>query len=175
MKKQAFTLIELLIVLAIIALVSALVVPRLVTENPAAVRNEFIAALNGLLHFAWQQSVSSSKPHKISFDMQKKTVTLFEGKYNAAKKEFEYNPVTIAQVNTKIFFPELIVFKKFLIEGFDEMSRFVGGQTTEIWFFVNQQGIAQRVSFLLMQEIKEIRIERWYDLHPFTVQFSERP
>jgi len=173
MKKTGFTLIELMIVLAILGLVSVLVLPNFMKKNASKQRSESIEQLNGLLHFAWQQSVTQAKPHQILFNFEKKTISLYQGKFSESKDEFEYVPLKVPHVATTIYIPQDIRIKRFIVDGFDEMARFIGGATTESWFFMNDRGIAQQTTIVIAQT-DQPGTEFIYDVHPFTGQLIER-
>jgi len=174
-KKHGFTLIELMVVLVIIGLVSAMIIPNFVRKNSATERRNFIDALNGLLYFAWQQSVTKNVTYKINFDTEKNRVMLLEGTFDSTKNEIVYKSVKTSHFPTEIKIPGIIMVKKFIVEGFDEMKRFVGGKTTEIWFFINNQGISQHISISLAGAEKgRDTKEYFYDINPFLVQFFEK-
>lgn len=173
MKKTGFTLIELMIVLAILGLVSALVLPNFLKKSASKQRKTCIEQLNGLLHVAWQQSVTQARPYKIVFDFEKKMVTLSQGIFSDTKKEYEYKPFNMTHLITSIRLPDEIRIKRFIVDGFDEMSRFMGGATTESWFFINNRGIAQQATIVITQNDMP-GTEFIYDIHPFTGQLVER-
>lgn len=175
-KKSGFSLIELMIVLLIIGLVSAIIIPNFVRKNPTKERNNFINSLNGLLFFAWQQSVTKNTAYKINFDTDNNIVTLLEGHFDSTKNETVYKSIKVSYFMTTVKIPDSIIIKKFIVEGFDEMKRFAGGKTTEIWFFVNNQGISQQISISLVSEEKNKETkEYFYNINPFLVQFFARP
>lgn len=174
MKKTGFTLIELMIVLVILGLVSALVLPNFMKKNASKQRAQCIEQLNGLLHFAWQQSVTQAKPYQIMFDFDRKSISLHQGRFSESNADFEYVPFKVSHFATTIYIPQDIRIKRFIIDGFDEMGRFMGGATTESWFFINDRGIAQQVTIVITQTDKP-GTEFIYDIHPFTAQFVERP
>jgi len=174
MKKSGFTLIELMIVLAILGLVSVLVIPSFLKKNASKQRKTCIEQLNGLLHIAWQQSVTHAKPFKIVFDFEKNLISLHQGVLSPTKGEYEYKPYKVSHLTTFINLPNDIRIKRFIVDGFDEMSRFTGGKTTESWFFINEHGIAQQATIIITQHDMP-GTEFIYDVHPFMGQLMERP
>lgn len=173
MKKVGFTLIELMIVLVILGLVSALVLPNFAKKSPLKQRKQYIEQLNGLLHIAWQQSVVQAQPYKIVFDFEKKLISIHQGIFVDLKQEYEYKPFKISHATTLLSIPDDIRIKRFIIDGFDEMSRFMSGATTESWFFINDRAIAQQVTIVITQSDQK-GSEFIYDMHPFTLQLMER-
>jgi prepilin-type N-terminal cleavage/methylation domain-containing protein len=74
--KAGFTLIEILVALAIIALVATVVIPNLWQRKPYYERQQFIRNLNALSNMAWQKALTTHKIHKLQFDLARRTAFL---------------------------------------------------------------------------------------------------
>ena len=76
MRKQGFTLIEIVVAIAIIGFVATILVPNLFAPTAAKERKNFIAAVNGLLYLGWQQALITHKIHTATFNFHKKKIYL---------------------------------------------------------------------------------------------------
>lgn len=147
MRKSAFTLLEILIAIAIVAAMAVVIMPNFGPRKASKEREAFIAKLNSLTQFAWQHALTQNKLHKVAFDFKTKLVSVEQAtlaKDTQGQPKFE--PVNITYVDTQLAWPENLQIKNFIIEGHDEMSRFVGRDTGETWFFIVPDGLAQRVT-----------------------------
>ena len=145
--KHGFTLIEIMITLAIIGLMAAVIGPNLGRKKAGQERKEFLARLSSLTQLAWQNALTHNKLYKVSFDFKKRTVSLEQAtNQKDAKGESKFEPVKIPHLQTSISWPEFLQVKNFYIEGFDEATRFAGRDTGETWFFVVPDGLTQRVT-----------------------------
>jgi len=172
--RAAFSLLELLIVMAIMAILASVVIPNFRGAQPRYEREQFIARLNALMQFAWQQAITTYKIHRVSFDLQKRLVTVFhEVKLPEKKREPVFKPVT-GNVRASFTWPEQISIKEFIIEGFDEMKRSAGKKTEEIWFYVIPDGLTQMVIINAFDE-KDTKAGKPRTislvLNPFNAQF----
>jgi len=170
--RAGFTLIELIVVIALIGAVTAIVVPQLGGRKSQEERKQFIVQLNALLRFSWQRAVASGNVGKVTFDFEKQRVTLSEG---TGKKDDKGKPITqpIVRVyqNTKLTIPSQLVVKNFYIEGFDEAA---GRELTTAYFLITPEGIAQSVVINFV-DTKDKRAGRGRPvglvLNPFSAQF----
>lgn len=145
--KHGFTLLELLITIAIIGLMAAVIAPNLGKKKAGQERKEFLARLSSLTQLAWQNALIQNKLHKVIFDFKKKTVSLEQASAQKDPKgQPKFEPLKVAHVPTSISWPEYLQIKNFFIEGFDEATRFAGRDTGETWFFVVPDGMTQRVT-----------------------------
>ncbi len=171
-----FTLFELLIVIAIIAVLGAIIMPNLQRTTPRYEREAFIARLNALVQLGWQQAVIKHKIHKVQFDVGKNIVSLHQdtGQRDLGGDPL-FKPVKGLYLSTSFTWPDQFRIKQFFVEGFDEMSRFVGRKTAEIWFYLMPEGMTQDV-VINMVDTKDLRNRKprpvGLVLNPFTAQFK---
>src|SRR5689334_14823272 len=175
MRKNGFSLVELMIALVIIGIVSAIVLPAITRRSAVQERRLFVSRLNALLQFAWQQSITRKVAHRIEFDFAKRFVTVLYQVQAADGAEAKFQPVTVAFTDTTLPIPDALTIKRFVIEGFDEISRFAGGRTTASWFLINAHGVPQTVSILITYKKDEEAIGTLaLELNPLLMQFEER-
>jgi prepilin-type N-terminal cleavage/methylation domain-containing protein len=147
MPKQGFTLIEILIAVALMTIMAMVVVPNLSKKSAGQERIAFIARLNSLTRLAWQNALVQNKLHRVVFDFKKKTAVLEqETNQKDSKGQPKFEPVKVTYVDTVLSWPEFLQIKNFYIEGFDELSRFAGRDTGQTWFFVVPDGLTQKVT-----------------------------
>lgn len=149
MHRSGFTLIEVLVTVAIIALVIGAVVPRFGRGQPLERRMAFVAELNALLGFGWQQALTSNTIHRVTFDFGKQQVSLQadEGAGSAGKKGFQ--EIKNADVVSTVHLPNTYEIKQFFIEDYDEMQRLSGRGGKDIqfvaYFCIVPEGLVQAV------------------------------
>ncbi len=173
-----FTLVEILVAMAIIALVATVVVPNLKRPATAQGRQQFVRNLNALCAFAWQNSLVTGKVHKIDFDFQRSQVAAqIATDRKDDKGEAVYMPLKGAYLKSSFAIPKNLEFKNFVVEGFDEMSRFVGGRTTGVYFFIRPGSFPQTVTINLVDTKDVLGRNKprpmGLVLNPFTAQFKE--
>lgn len=174
---KGFTLLELLVVLAIAGILMAVVVPNFQNMLPGKERKLFIVKLNGLMRLAWQRALVERKTQKIAFDFDKRLIWLESATGAIKDGSPEFARAKGSYIPTSLKIPKVLDIKNFIIEGFDEMSRYGGGRkTTESWFFVIPDGLAQAVTinFLDMGNRNGAGKPRQFGLvlNPFNAQFK---
>lgn len=175
--KKGFTLLEILVAIVIIAIMATVIIPNLAPRRASDERNTFIAQLNTLMQFAWQNALITRTLHKVMFDFKHKTVFLeqaSEQKDGEGKTKFV--PLKEQYFATSLAWPRNLEIKNFFIEGFDEMKRFSGRDTGESWFFVVPDGLTQRVTINLIDTLDISPQGRpakvGLVLNPFNAQFA---
>ena len=174
--KHGFTLLELIITIAIIGLLSAIIVPNLQRTTPRYEREAFIARFNTLVQYGWQQALITHQVQRITVDIGKKTITLATSTGEKDKSgEFIFKPITDAVEDTEIAIPDQIQIKQFFIEGFDMMTKFARSKTATVWFYLVPEGMAQNVviNFLDTKDLRDDQPRQGaLVLNPFIAQFK---
>ena len=174
---KGFTLLEILVVLAIIGVLMAVVVPNFRNMLPGRERKLFITKLNGLMRIAWQRALVEHKTQKISFDFDKRLLWLESATGGLKDGTPEFAKAKGAYVPTSLKIPKVIEIKNFIIEGFDEIGRYGSGRkTTESWFYIIPDGLTQTVTvnFTDTSNLNAAGKPRQYGLvlNPFNAQFK---
>jgi len=176
-KKTGFTLLEILVAIAVLGVLATVVVPNLWPARPRADRDAFITRLGSLVKFSWQNAIVTGKIHKVHFNFAKKEVSLFlaSGKKDKSGKA-TFVPVKRSYIKTSIKILEQLEVKNFYVEGFDEMGRFeTGRKTEEVWFFVIPEGLVQSVIINLLDKKDKVAGRSRnvsLVLNPFSAQFE---
>ena len=146
MNKDGFSLLELMIVIAIIGVIGAVIMPNISRKTPRYEREAFIARFNSLVQYGWQQALITHKVQRITVDVGKKIISLA---IDSGNKDRSGEPVFISIENpvqdTEITIPSQIQIKQFFIEGFDMMTKFARSKTASMWFYIVPEGMVQNV------------------------------
>ena len=175
--KHGFSLLELMIAIAIVGMLAMVVAPNLGRKKAGQERKEFLTRLSSLTRLSWQNALVHNKLNKVAFDFKKKTVSLEQATTQKdAKEQPSFVPVKGAYLETSLVWPDYLQMKNFYIEGYDELSRFAGRDTGETWFFVVPDGQTQRVTINFVDTKDRDANDRpkkfGLVLNPFTAQFT---
>lgn len=177
MCNKGFTLLEIIIAVAIIGLVVVIIIPNFMGRAPYYERKETIANLNALTQLAWQNALIENKIHKIKFDFNAGKVWLEVETDEYEKGEPKFKPLARIHLDTEFAWPEHFEVKQFLIEKRDAMKEFVGRETRAVWFFVMPDGLTQDV-IINFVDVKDLLPDGktrpiGLVLNPFNAQFRE--
>jgi len=172
-KKSGFTLLEIVVAIAIIGLLATVVIPNLTTSKPKEEREKFISRLNSLVGFAWQNAIVARKTQKVEFNFDKKLVTVFQAGPTDKYGKVIWEPVKRAYIKTVIKIPDQLELKNFYIEGEDKVAKL--GALQSVWFAISAGGISQEVVINFLDNKDKIgRKKRPVGLviNPFSAQFE---
>lgn len=174
--KPGISLIEIMIALAIIAVVGTTIVPRLWHTDARQERRNLLVQLNELIGITQQQAIITNTEHKVEFDLPTIRVLRASDKRTSEGAPI-FESVKNFVVRPDMTLPKNIDIKQFLINGIDEMSRFIGGNSKKIWFFISADGIAQPVIINMLDKKDRVRSGKagsfsWV-MNPFSAQFKE--
>lgn len=170
---QGFTLIELLVALAIIGMLMAAIIPMM-QQRPGRERKQFVAQLNSLVQFAWQQSIISRKTHRVLFNFKERQA--FVEKVTSSSQAKNLETEKVSGPGSSMEWPSTIIIKQFIVEGYDELARFGSRGAQTIWFYVIPDGLTQQVTINFID--REDKIDNKPQqfglvLNPFLAQFKE--
>jgi prepilin-type N-terminal cleavage/methylation domain-containing protein len=174
--KKGFTLIEILVVLAIMGALMTIVIPNFRKLLPRRERETFIGKINAITRLAWQRALIERKVHRIVFDFKKKEFWVEAPTGTTKLGEMEFARIKGAYLSPFGKIPPSIDVKNFIIEGFDEKTRRGAGGTDEAWFFLMPDGLTQTVTinFLDTNQLNPAGKPRQFGLvlNPFNAQFK---
>jgi prepilin-type N-terminal cleavage/methylation domain-containing protein len=135
----AFSLIELIIVVAIIGLMAAIVVPNLQIFKKRQADKEFIASLNYISKLASDNASNTGKLHRVVFDLDNAQIFFEQQEADNFVKFASAN-----LINSGTF--EAIEIVNIFINGIDEMELKSGeSKKNTVWYFVVPNGLTQEV------------------------------
>lgn len=176
--RLGFTLIEIMVAIAVIALLATIIAPSARVRRPGAERKQFIAHLNGLMRLASQQAIVHRKLHRVLFRLKDnkmfKVEVQVKGEGKDIKGEQIFTTIKAPYLSSSIEWPKNLSVKQFMIEGKDEKER-EGRISTEFWFFIIPEGLAQDVIINMVDLNDGPRGKQQQIglvLNPFSVQFK---
>lgn len=130
--KRGFTLLEILIVIALIGIMSAILIPNLERKTARRERELFITQLNQLVHTGWKQALRNHAAYQVTVDTVARRVTVNkETADDALSQDIEQE--------TELIWPKEYEIKELFIEGHQEKN------PAKFWFYIMPEGITQDV------------------------------
>jgi prepilin-type N-terminal cleavage/methylation domain-containing protein len=151
--KSGFTLIELVLVIALIAVVTGLMLPRL-RRRESSVGQDFIVRLNAFVQEGAQTAQQTASAQTITFN-------------------FGSNVLERSPEQARIPLPSELEFTDIIVNGESQLS---SGKVTKTFFYILPDGTTQEVRILFRDQEQDTRIpgSGQYELvlNPFTAQFK---
>lgn len=165
---NAFSLVELLVVMFIIGLGASMVMPRLVRQPPNREWSAVTAELNNMLYFARQEAITSQKVHRLTFDEKKKEVRveMLAGEKQPGKPV--YQPVHSHYFTSRYELPEGIRFTSLKL-GKKELFAENKGLG---WCYIIPHGLVQDIQLSLERSDDEKLSKHMIKAAPFLGTFE---
>lgn len=167
-----------MVVIALIAFLSAFIMPNFRGLLGRSERKEFVTKLNQLMAFAWRNAIETNMMHMVYFDLKEKSVRVSKISPQDTGKESTGQPISTAlpQSAAAMKIPKAIEIKQFIIEGVDELASREASKA-RLWFFVVPNGMTQEITINFVDTNEKTRGSRsrriGLVLNPFTAQFRE--
>jgi prepilin-type N-terminal cleavage/methylation domain-containing protein len=150
--QPGFSLLELIVVFALIGLLGAFVVPNLFRTKQGAARKEFLTQFEALLKDAVLRSITESKMHQIFIDLEHEKIQtrIFEKNSIESNHHKKFVRLMDAQYLTEINFPKRFIMKDFFINGVQELVP--GNMVLDVVFYVMPDGTSQAIVANVIEE-----------------------
>jgi prepilin-type N-terminal cleavage/methylation domain-containing protein len=142
MRSQGFTLIEIVVAIALVGLMAAVMFPNLFAPTARIERVDFITKTNALLLAGWQNALIAHKIHIVTFNFSTRKIYLKIADTPEHIDEQKAPIVKIDYISTMLDIPSQFELKNFIIEGTDETR---GGTRNLFYFYIMPDGLAQDV------------------------------
>jgi len=172
--RSAFSLLEIMVVICIMALMAAIIIPRLLFRTPQAEWPTILADLNDVVFFARQEAISNQKVYRLTFKSyaeQSDTVAVEEELDDQEKPGKKiYRQASSFYFNTKYTFHESVKLKA-VYHGKDE---FLTDNKGEGYCYVIPDGLVQDIIIYVIRKDKEkgVEIPASFILSPFFGKFE---
>ncbi len=171
--RSAFTLIEMMVVIGIMAFMAAIIIPRLAFRTPQAEWPTILADLNDIVFFARQEAISTQKVHRIVFKIsadQLDTVFVEEELDDPEKPGRKIYSPTSFYFSTKYTFHESVKIKAFFNGKYESLAENKG----EGYCYVIPDGLVQDILIHVVRKNKEngTEIPVSFTLSPFFGKFE---
>ena len=173
-----FSLLEIVVAIALLALLMSIGIPALNKFRPGYDRKAFISTLSALVQRTWQDAQVTHKTHRIRFDINHRTVIAEREIGKNDMGELQYQEVSSQYMPSRITWPEHIQIKDVFIDGIDQMHKpgMPGFKIEEVWFYVYQDGSLQEVIINMFDTTDASQAEAGTRLglvlSPFTAKFT---
>ncbi len=175
--RPGFSLIELMIVFALLGMLGAFVVPNLFRQKQGAARKEFLDSFATLLKNAVLRSIVTNSVHQIYIDLvhgviqirvhDPKSIETNQHKQFVPLHDQEY-VTQIPAVHQKNLDLHQFSIKNFYINGVEELV--AGTQTLDIMFYIMPDGTSQAIIANMVDEDPDglaPDIKFSYEINPF--------
>ncbi len=138
-KNSAFSLLELIVVVAIMGLMAAIVLPNLKFFKKRQADKDFVSSINYISKLAYDNAANSGKLHRVIFDFDNAEIFI-EQQDGDNFLRFENDYLT-----TSASFKDIEIINIF-INGTDEMLLKSGeSKKNTVWYFIVPNGLTQEV------------------------------
>ncbi len=174
-RRKGFTIIELLIVIAIIGIIMSVAGVNVFGRSALAQRKAFVASLNKLLATGWDAAIKSRTIHIVRFDAKERFVRLESVVSFDSQGKPKTKPVTGQYADAVMDIPEQFEIKNFVINGTDAVAEW-HGNLKDVYFYIMPDGMSQEVT-INMLDTSGVQDNKpphpmGLVLNPFSVQFD---
>jgi prepilin-type N-terminal cleavage/methylation domain-containing protein len=171
LRKGAFTLLEIMLVMVVIGIMATIAIPRLIRKSPSAKWESVLDEVNSLLYFARQEAISTYKVHRLHFTVKHRTSSVVvEAESDDPEKPIRkiYTPTKSYYFNPKYTFPETILIEAVYTGKIEQLDKY----RDHAYCYVIPNGLVQEVFIHLLKEEEGKKPEkRTLKVSPFLGKF----
>jgi prepilin-type N-terminal cleavage/methylation domain-containing protein len=173
-KKQGFTLLEMVIVLAIIGITMTIIVPSFKRTGQAPLK-QFIEDFSLFMRKTALRALEKNKELKIYINLKKRLIELHEeSDKDKLTGEKRFAKITQQPFAKDLVIPESIEFKNAYITTATGTKDQLAQESDDFWFFITADGIAQEVVINLIDTTpKASQGQAGLILNPFTLAVEQ--
>lgn len=172
LRKDAFTLVEIMLVMVVIGVMATMTIPRLIRKSPQAKWESVLSEANALLYYARQEAVSTYKVHRLHFWVKNgKSSVIVEVESNNPEKPTKkiYTPTKSHYFNPTYTFPERISIEAIYTGKTEQLDKY----RDHAYCYVIPNGLVQEVFVHLLKEEEGKKPEkRTLTVSPFLGKFD---
>jgi type II secretory pathway pseudopilin PulG len=180
--QSGFSLLELMVIFALLGLLGAFVVPNLFKTKQGAQRKEFLASFEHLLKDAVLRAIMTNSVHQIYIDLVGGTIQtrIYDSQSIETNRHKQFKPLVDEQYLTRIpskyqknLDLKRFKIKNFFINGIEELVP--GTATLDLMFYVMPDGSSQAIIANMVDEDEDgvqPDVQFSYEINPFYARMS---
>lgn len=173
-QQSGFSLLELMIVFALIAMLGAFMVPNIFRVKPKALQREFLSSLDTMIKQAVARSILQQKVHQIYFNIKEEIVQMRQKDVESIERSEhkQFKEVQDSDYVTHIPFLKHFKIKNFFINRSDKVI--AGARLEDVLFYIMQDGTSQPVVANFMYESDDTTQDAIFSfvINPFYARMS---
>ena len=169
--KPAFSFIEVIVGLLLIAVLGSFVLPNIFRKNEDAQTRAFISDFESLMHTAVIAAMQEEKVVQVYFDVLNKSIFLQIQDPESIHQDIHLRFIPLQKKSTKITVPDWLTLQEFYVGDIDEGAR---GPLKLVWMYVMPNATAQPVIINFANEHPELARDKKlsFVINPFLGQVS---
>jgi type II secretory pathway pseudopilin PulG len=169
--KPAFSFIEVIVGLLLIAALGSFVLPNIFRKNEDAQTRAFISDFESLMHVAVIAAMQEEKVVQVYFDVLNKSIFLQIQDPESIHQGIHLRFTPLQKKSTKITIPDWLTLQEFYVGDIDEGAR---GPLKLVWMYVMPNATAQPVIINFANEHPELARDKKlsFVINPFLGQVS---
>ena len=172
--RQAFTILEILLVVVVIGVVATIAAPRLIRRPPSAEWENVVEEVNNLVVYARQEAIANYKTYRLHFTISREELSVVQVEQEQADPEKPdrklYVPIKSYYFNPRYKFPESIMMHAVYHTKANELDE----NNQHAYCYVIPNGLVQQTWVHLERDVKGKKSRVTFEMLPFFGKFVVR-